>query len=608
MKSLFAGICCAVALGCLPLFLGVAHGEDSKNTSTPSSLFSVVSNRYKEVFAGKSFYYYTRADRVQVVEDLIREIDAKYSLLEIKKTRVGVDLEVIGPQALSAEKAVIDVFADSEQATSNLQFIDRLRVFVAKFQDTHFGIRAFHNYNPVGLGMGFARLGDGRVIISSVTPKLQAFNDARAGSTAFSELAPGDELVSIDGKLANDAVAELVPYVSGSSELFRLETAASYLSGRTFAFPIKSVADLKIKKLTGTIVNLRMPWFYRDGAFSAPMPSDEERYLKDRNFTQNDELRMTVNGNKFRMTGLEVINDDFTHKIKQLIGEQNYFDLDDNVDSLAIKTGYIVSKDGSSGYLQVNTFGAEKVYDGKTSLSFFEPIQNFIADLNVRGLPLILDLRDNGGGMTSYPPRLLSLLAPSGATYPNDTHAYRVTRYAESTVRSEFSTNALPEELEGYSIADFLSVFPAAISKGELHTAALSGPDIQSVIGYSGKIVALISSSCISACDIMSMLLKTSGRATLVGEPANGTGAGFTSSGPDTTAWQDTYYVSQSRIPSFLFGRPLPAGVHMQDGVTEELNMENRPTQPDVLHAWTARDVTDGSQDWINAAMKELAK
>ena len=77
------------------------------------------------------------------------------------------------------------------------------------------------------------------------------------------------------------------------------------------------------------------------------------------------------------------------------------------------------------------------------------------------------------------------------------------------------------------------------------------------ISGYEQPVVALLSPWCISACDNQAFLFEASNRVTLIGEPANGTGAGFQGNQFHSTSFIDPLFIVKIRIPNYLFGFPV---------------------------------------------------
>ena len=114
---------------------------------------------------------------------------------------------------------------------------------------------------------------------------------------------------------------------------------------------------------------------------------------------------------------------------------------------------------------------------------------------------------------------------------------------------------------------------------------------------------------CISACDGMGMLLKTSKRATLIGTHTNGTGAGFIGDEQfDGSHWRDHLQVVSLRIPNRLFG---PGGVVGQRVFNEpdayiKYNSENLPTVADKEYIESVGDIKAGASKWFENAVNVL--
>jgi hypothetical protein len=263
--------------------------------------------------------------------------------------------------------------------------------------------------------------------------------------------------------------------------------------------------------------------------------------------------------------------------------------------------------------LQIASFMSPVVLsrDG-SKLSFFAVLREIIRDAKEMRMPLILDLRDNPGGITLFPGMLLSLLTEEDKTYSNVTLGYRISRpiigiwnhmfknSIEVSVGSELTTDQSRE------------VFRRAIEKNQTYTQMVSMNQVEAdpeLGGFDLPIVALISPSCISSCDIMASLLKASRRATLIGQPTNGTGMGMIPTHGSHSMWKDSKGLTYLAIPNFFFGKPSldPKGRVLQEPV-ESLNLENIPTMPDVEYTPSASDLLTQNQGWFDTAMKILEK
>jgi hypothetical protein len=121
--------------------------------------------------------------------------------------------------------------------------------------------------------------------------------------------------------------------------------------------------------------------------------------------------------------------------------------------------------------------------------------------------------------------------------------------------------------------------------------------------------VALVTADCVSACDKMSSLLKTSQRALIIGTHSNGTGAGYLSNEELNTEWTDSLRIFSTRIPNYLFGMAGDPETRIfgEDSVYD-LDLENKPTMADVLYAPTFKDMSRNNIGWLEKAVETIEK
>jgi hypothetical protein len=135
--------------------------------------------------------------------------------------------------------------------------------------------------------------------------------------------------------------------------------------------------------------------------------------------------------------------------------------------------------------------------------------------------------------------------------------------------------------------------------------------------GFEGRVVALTSATCMSACDRLAALLKSSGRAVLVGSPTEGAG-GSQQEAPGLSArWTDSSGLLSVAIPNAAFGvRRTPAGLVVTAGSPpaprapgrleipapvffESFGIENHPVEPDVRYETKPEDLTGAGRGWL---------
>ena len=72
----------------------------------------------KSVFSGKTFYYYDKEDRVQILKEFYHGFKSNYSLWDFKKRRVNVDGDVVVTKAIATEESIEDVEGDARKLRS----------------------------------------------------------------------------------------------------------------------------------------------------------------------------------------------------------------------------------------------------------------------------------------------------------------------------------------------------------------------------------------------------------------------------------------------------------------------------------------------------------
>jgi hypothetical protein len=578
---------------------GVGSAQAALAKDTHSALFDDISLRYEKVIEGKDFPYYTQAMRIQAITDLARSIQTDYSLLLYKQHTLNVDLDRLGDEALSTEKSLPDVYDEAAQAQGNMEFLDRARKFVANFKDSHFQLDGAQPTASVALGIGIAQIGGKYVVTSLRTPLLK---DQLTQKDYKDQVALGDELVTIDGRAPEDQKQAFEPFLPASSDAFREMLATSSITARDFQLPQKSSADVVLLH-RGATVSLTLPWYSL-----STRRTDQATLFKARGITmisadtvgEIEGLKTPVNISTL------FVNSQWRTAIKGLKAEKDFVDASDP-SSTVVKFGLLKGAKGPVGFLQIQSFDVDLLQDKASSqglVKFPELISVIAKMLKTQKISLILDLRNNPGGNPEYAADVLSALAPEKASYSPLSTMYRITELAWETEDAGTSKGLTdPIKLKAQEAVD--DAFKNAIAENKPYTEVLPDDPITAdpiVGGYDQKIVALTSPNCISACDVMSILLKSSGRATLLGLPTNGTGAGFSSSF-EVPTFTDTNHILTARLPNMLFGRPLRSGESAQIDI-ESIEAENRPTQPDAVYEQDITDVTSGNSDLIQAALK----
>ncbi len=166
---------------------------------------------------------------------------------------------------------------------------------------------------------------------------------------------------------------------------------------------------------------------------------------------------------------------------------------------------------GSFGYFQLESFVPEKLSIDGVVLEFKKLLQTEFLHTN----GIIIDLRDNGGGMIALAEKLNQLFTPNDITPMNF-------RLKSSPANLHYMQTVAPE-------ATFTKSIIEAAQNGSVNGRDLPMLNLESVnsVGqyFFRPVVILTNSSCYSSCDMFSAQMQDHGAAVIFGEDEN-TGAG----------------------------------------------------------------------------------
>lgn len=584
--------------------------EDSKKAQTA----------VKDVYAGLKFHYLDRADRLMIVKDFLNSIELEYALLPLKEKRLGIDFQKIKEEAIDAEMAAGDfILTASErknqdarekmsflQAQSNMEFMDRMTLLVAKFKDTHFGINEKISRPYIYNGVRLFRV-QGRIIIGSLDKKFLAMVEKLSG-TDMSPLKIGEEVVSIDGVPVEKKIDEYKPYVAGSTDEYIDMEAVRALTLRNFKYEKKNFVKITFK--SGLV--FKLPVFVNNSMQSTPRVDAITYFEKYKIPSDSSSIGITfdkttgkfVEGPSMAFSGYSARN------LKENL--KGVTEMVDDAGSPAIRTGYFINKGKTYAVMQLMTFYTKNVKTATAEMPFLDAIRNFAIDAKENELPVILDLRINGGGNGGYPAAVLSIFTEADKTYGGPSRGYRVTpymRYLEEQQNFQFLEGE--DQSVGITYDDLRNIMDEALDAGKpfapMFNVSGNVTADAKVKGFKEKMVVLVTPNCVSACDMTAFLFKESKRATIIGTSTNGTGAGFRSSNNLNTEWEDPLRVFSSTIPNFLFGRPgdLNTSIFGENSV-DELCSENQPTIADIPYSNMPIDIVKGNLGWLQKAVQVL--
>jgi C-terminal processing protease CtpA/Prc len=593
------------------LFDGLKIGKSISNSQT------------KDVYAGVKFQYFDQNDRIQIINDLLKTVELEYAPLQVKEKRIGLNLSQIKSEAIAAEQSVENVLIAQEtrsnpevrakiaglQAKSNMEFLDRMQLLVAKFQDSHFSIQERISRPMVYNGLRLRRV-QGMVVIGGMDKRFFGMVQKLSGSD-LSAIKIGDQVISIDGVNVEDKINELKKYISGSSDEFRESQAIRSLTLRNLFYPTKNYMTIEFKS-AGTF---KLPYFQNTVAGETPR-LDANQYLQSLGIPSDSmAIGMTFNTATRQWVDSGMQFDGYS-PWKLHANLKGLVEYADDGGSPGMRTGYFMKNGKTYGVLQLLTFHTKNLKNGDNSQSFLDAIRGFVAELKDNGMPLILDLRNNPGGNGNFPAAVLGILSKTGLVYGGSTSGYRMTPYIRQLEEGGLFQEVVAEDVSGGITMDtFTNMLQTTIDNRKEVTPMFSYSAVENdpkIGGFDNKIVALITADCVSACDMMSSLLKSSKRATLIGTHSNGTGAGFlsTSSTYDSglnTQWTDSLRVFSSQIPNHLFGRSGDPEVRFfGENSVYDMDLENDPTIADIQYTPQAKDFIKNNLGWLDKAVETI--
>lgn len=546
----------------------------------------------------------TVEERIKSLCDFRAALTHRYAPIDLKRELKKIDVH-----------QEINSCIRIEQKTTEhdlLSFIDRSRTCAARIDDSHLDILPHADLPHVYNGFSIEEV-DGKFYISGYDSKLFAFLIAKNPSLTDlkKDLQLGAEIISIDGMFISQLIQKMKLFFSASSEEFALKSALRALSYRNHNYPTKGHLDI-VLNIDGRKASYQIPW-WSDNSAQKSIAND---HLKRLGLLPLDLLEWKYNGvDKKFDTDYTWIDTKIYSSSKPLIKE--YFDSfkDDSG-----KVGLVLGQDIFQGrpfcYLQLKTFSTEKwtPLGEDTKFDFSSPIRDFIVKCNEeKQAPLILDLRYNAGGNFDLPPKIHSLLAEKDKTYPGPVYTFLNNRHTSRFLDSEKSglgqiaysksKSSIIWTLEALAIAkrDKTKFLPL-IKSDPIKTDSI-------VRGYTQKIVALVTSECVSACDLLAKLFESNKNVTLVGSHTNGTGAGSMSRESDSTWINEPFRLIKSpMIPNMLFGvqEEITEGRFLNYEKNKHLIMENRPVVAKVQYKTTLEDIKTGGKGWIRKAVEVL--
>jgi hypothetical protein len=503
-------------------------------------------------------------------------------------------------------RAHLDAFVRGERRIAAepdpLRFYDRLRRTAAAFQDGHLIVGAPTKLPQVALGVGL-RLAEGKVWIANREERLVADLAAGAGAPDLeAALAVGAEVVAIDGVPVGRRLEELARYVPGSSRAARLERAADALTRRDFDYPLRGTARLTVLA-RGRRRDVELPWWIAPGGETHVMArawaARTGVATTDLVSWPDDPVRAAPGGpgpaGALRTDA--IVDGPDAEGLRELVDERG---------RIAARMGEVRRDEGAFCYLQLLTFHTPTLREGRAAARpYVEVVEQFVQGCGDRRLDLVLDLRQNEGGYLDHTTAIAHALGAAGDAATRGALLLRATTMNELVYaqRSPETVAAADDPLAPRHILD--AIGSARRDGREFTPAFLEAPAGAGADAYAGRVVALTSPSCMSACDRLAALLRGAGRAVLLGGPTEGAGGSQQETRSLRASWTDAEGLVSVSIPNAAFGvEPRPdTCVDRREISSAEffgaLALENRPVEPHLRYATRRADLVAHGRGWL---------
>ena len=506
----------------------------------------------------------------------------------------------------------LDACAAGERAIARedepLRFYDRMRRCTSEFEDGHLMLGVPGRLPRVGLGLGL-RLVEGRVVVANRARLLSSYLGTVGGLRDLDEgLAVGTEVLEIDGRPAAEALDDLARLVPGSSLAARRERAVDALTYRDFAYPERRTAAL-VLSVQGARRTVELPWWTSPDADGNAMT---RRWLRRTGVATTDLLGWSRDEardawDREAAVALGYLRTDTVLPARDAAALREYTDEQARP---AARLGEVVrGRDRAFCYLQILTFHTETLGNREGRQGFVPVMEGFVRACQEKGLDLVLDLRQNEGGYIAHSSALAGLLGEPHKTYPGGALLLRASTQNQAVYqeRSPALGSAAARADDAFDPRRIADAIGEARSAGRDFTPAFLERPLRAsdaAGGYAGRVVALTTPSCMSACDRLALLLQASGRAVLVGGPTEGAGGSQQEAKNLGARWFDPDGLLSLSIPNAAMGvqRALPepcARKDSSDAFFARLAFENRPVQPDVPYATRLSDLAGQNRGWL---------
>jgi hypothetical protein len=539
-------------------------------------------------------------ERVRTFCELRDAVRGRYVFLDAKRTLLGN-----GFQASARLDACVADERTIAREDEPLAFYDRVRACLSGFQDGHLIVSSPVRLPQVRLGVELRRAGS-KIVVAAREPALRALD----GDAVVDALPFGAEVVEVDGVPVADAIATLAREVPGSSQAARVARAVEALTRRDFAHPAHRTAVLLVNLPGGEQRTVELPWWISPAAERHPVAGAWARRMA---LPTTPRLAWFEDAARPRRAAAVEGAPAWAPVVPEAAARALVEYVDD-LGRVAVRLGAV-----SQGvaqpfcYVQILSFHSQGLTGPEGRRGFSTTVTDFIRACGAQHRAMVVDLRHNEGGYLDHSTAIAEALAPRGALEPPSALLLRATERNEEVYRERAAGADRDDDV--LAPHHVLEAIRSARRGGQTLTPAFVSGAAPRTEGFPGKVIALTSPACMSACDRLAALLKASGRAVLLGSPTEGAGGSQQETPGLPARWTDSAHLLSVAIPNAAFGvRRVAAGVVVTAGdgapppgglelpapdFFDSFGIENHPVVPDVRYETSLDDVTGAGKGWL---------
>lgn len=549
----------------------------------------------------------TNEELMSTIASLKTSFRSSYAGYYLKKSLIGISGDEVFENCQSMGRM-------SPQYLASYEYYDIILKCLAQFKDGHLDFEnVFKNPSRIVSPVASAYLYNGRLYIREVRTNLITKLEEK-NIKLNSIIAPGHEIISINGKSPLKYINEVEEFVSASSPLARQSRAITQLFNRDFYYPSEPKLTLKIKLNDLEVVTVEIPWVIE----VLENDSLESKYNLSLNGFSKD-VDLSSDENLMKRFGLSTTNSLFTKQQKVRLFKK------DNSAETALQLSNLQINNENICYIKLNTFsiGYDKILKFyklneilttvSSPASVVKVIAEFLVSCEVSQHKVIFDLTSNSGGNPLLAEQIFALFNNKENSY-----SYRAESMLQSAGNSSFLNSYYFDNLDKPEASltqktMFTLLADASINNKKMTDwLVMRSTNLRSPV-YTKQLFILASERCMSACDSIVRRFKNSQRGKVIGSPVAGTGFGFYT---DTkgevlhrTSYRDPLNLFELRIPNYALQNVQVSdeSLFMVDGFIKLTTRafesipiaENNPIQPDYFLEQSNVDLTTENSEYI---------